>query len=80
MSASVLLRWHLAAVRLHGLGARAFADAVAEAAQTHPAGADLLAVFETYATRLCADVIRAAGADRFPPRPLALVTPRDGEA
>jgi hypothetical protein len=54
-------------------------EAVAEVAQTHPAGADLIALFECCVSRLSADMIRAAGADRFPPRPLALV-PRDDEA
>ncbi len=73
------LRWQRAALRLHALGARAFAEAVAEVAQTHPAGADLLAVFETYAARLTADMLRAVGGDRFPPRPLAIVPPPDRE-
>ena len=77
--AALLLRWQRAAIRLHALGARAFAEAVAEVAQTHPAGADLLAVFETYAARLGADMIRAAGGDRFPPRVLALVPPKNGD-
>lgn len=76
---SLLLRWQRIAARLHDLGARTFAEAVAEVAQTHPAGADLIALFECYASRLSADMIRAAGADRFPARPLALV-PRDDEA
>ncbi|MDN3568957.1 hypothetical protein ACFQY5_18760 [Paeniroseomonas aquatica] len=79
MNALSQMRWHRAAARLHALGARAFAEAVAEVAQTHPAGADLLAVFETYGSRLGADMIRAAGADRFPPRLLAVVVPSDSE-
>jgi len=77
-----LLRWQRAAARLHSLGARAFAEAVMEVAHTHPAGADLLALFETYAARLTAEMIHAAGAIGFPPcRPVLVPKPDpEGEA
>jgi len=67
------LRLERGAAHLHCLGARATAEFLAELAARiggMPACLGLLAEFQA---RLSPAMIRAAGADRMPPRPLRMI-------
>ena len=67
------LRLQRGAEHLHTLGARATAEALTEVADRIGGMPAILAVLEIYQARLTPAMIRAAGADRFPPRPLQQV-------
>jgi hypothetical protein len=57
---------------LHRLGPRAMAEFLAEIAAAQGCGAELLARLDDWRARLTPELVRAVGADRFPPT-IALV-------
>ncbi len=65
-----ILRLQRGVDHLHRLGSRATAEALAEVADRIGGRPALLAVPTEYERRLTPTMIRAARADRFPPRPL----------
>ena len=75
------LRLDRGAAHLHGLGARAISEALATLAARIGGAPALLAVLAEY-ERLTPGQVRAAGGERFPPRPLRLaeLTPMLREA
>jgi hypothetical protein len=72
MQAERRLRRRYLAQRIHALGARALLELVEELDRHHALGADLDRRLERYAA-LDAQVLRALGADRFPPLPFRAV-------
>jgi hypothetical protein len=68
------LRLQRGAEYLYQLGPRAMAEALAEIADRIGGWPVLLAVLAEYERRLTPAMIRAAGADRFPSRPLQAVS------
>lgn len=67
--ALIALRRQRVAARLHRLGPRAIAELIGEIG---PAAWDIA---ERYAAGLSPELLRAVGADSFPPVPLHLVAP-----
>jgi hypothetical protein len=66
------LRLHRGAEHLHQLGARATAELLAEVAERIGGWPLILATLTEY-ERLTPGMVRKAGADRFPPRPIRQV-------
>ena len=64
------LRLQLGAEHVHRLGARALAEFLAELARDRSDLAATLDRLDRWRAGLSPELIRAAGADRFPPRPL----------
>ncbi len=58
---------------LHKLGSRTTAEALAEMADRIGGWPALLGILAEYERRLTPAMVRTAGADRFPPRPLRQV-------
>jgi hypothetical protein len=67
------LRLQRGAEYLHGLGARAVAEFLAEISAKIGGRPAILGLLNEYESRLTPAMIRAVGGDRFPPRPLATV-------
>lgn len=65
------LRFDRGAVHLYGLGPRAVAELLVEVAENAGCAQCILHQLARY-ERLTPGMVRAAGADRFPPRPLRL--------
>ncbi len=65
------LQW--GAEHLHALGARALAEMLAELARDRCDLADTLDRLDAWRAGLSPELLRAAGGDRFPPRPLRVV-------
>ncbi len=61
------------AEHLHALGARALAEMLAELARDRCDLADTLDRLDAWRAGLSPELLRAAGGDRFPPRPLRVV-------
>jgi len=61
------------AEHLHALGARALAEMLAELARDRWDLADTLDRLDAWRAGLSPELLRAAGGDRFPPRPLRVV-------
>ena len=72
------LRLQRQAERVHALGPRPFFEFCRELAEAHDIGADMQRRLAKYA-RLDPALIRALGADHFPPPPLHEVEPRDAD-
>ena len=68
-----VLRLQRGADHLHRLGARATAEALAEIADRIGGLPAILGILIEYEQKLTPAMIRAARADRFPPRPLRQV-------
>ena len=64
------MRLQRGAEHLHSLGARATAELLAEIGARIGGMPCILGLLAEYERRLTPAMIRAAGADRFPPRPL----------
>jgi hypothetical protein len=64
------LRLQRGAEHLHRLGARANAEFLAEIGQRIGGMPAIFALLRDYEHRLNPELLRAAGGDRFPPRPL----------
>jgi hypothetical protein len=67
------LRLDRSAAQLHRLGARATSEFLAEIGMQHGIALDVLTRAENWARQLTPEMIRTAGADRFPPSPLRCV-------
>ncbi len=68
-----MLRLQRGVEHLHKLGPRATAEALAEMADRIGGLPALLGILAEYERRLTPGMVRAAGADRFPTRPLRQV-------
>ena len=66
-------------MHLHASGPRPLAEFLAELGRTLDAEADILAALDRWRA-LSPELVRAVGADAFPPRPLAVVPPQEGAA
>ena len=64
------LRLQRGAEHLHSLGSRALAEMLAELARDRCDLADTLDRLDAWRDGLTPELLRAAGGDRFPPRPL----------
>ena len=64
------LRLQRGAEHLHALGTRALAEMLAELARDRCDLADTLARLDAWQDGLTPELVRAAGGDRFAPRPL----------
>jgi hypothetical protein len=67
------LRFDRSAAKLDRLGARCTAEFLAEVGQQHGIAMDVLTRAENWTSKLSPEMLRTAGADRFPPRPLRCV-------
>jgi hypothetical protein len=67
------LRLERGAIHLHRLGARATCEFLAEVADAMGGAPCILERLAEYERNLTPAIIRAAGADRMPPRPLRLM-------
>jgi hypothetical protein len=61
------------ATHLHTLGPRAVAEFLAELGRREGTMPQCLNLLAEYQSRLTPSLVRAAGGDRFPPRPLLVV-------
>lgn len=73
------LRLERGGTHLRHLGDRATAEFLTELARRIGGGPAILALLEEYG-RLSPGMVRAAGADRFPPRPLRVVPKAEARA
>jgi hypothetical protein len=64
------LRFDRYAAKLHRLGPRATAEFLSEIGQEHGIARAVLSRAETWTGQLTTEMVRAAGAGCFPPRPL----------
>lgn len=69
------LRLQRGAEHLHRLGARPTAEFLAEVGHRIGGMPAIFALLGEYEERLSPRLLRSAGGDRFPPRPLRLVPP-----
>jgi hypothetical protein len=67
------VRLQRGAEHLHSLGARALAEMLAELARDRCDLADTLDRLDAWRDGLTPELLRAAGGNRFPPRPLHVV-------
>jgi hypothetical protein len=70
------LRFRRDVERLHRLGPRALHALLAELGARRLIRAEVEALVANYVARLDDEMVRAAGGDRFPPRPVYLVRRR----
>ena len=64
------LRLRRGSAHLHDLGPRAIAELLSEVAARIGGASCIMGLLADYEHRLTPEMLRAAGGDRFPPRPL----------